>query len=149
MLCIALSCCHCYINSADNARYLLARLLVRKVGKWFRFKDLKYVSELGIEGIEGAIEELCHMSDKQHSLNEESSSIFGGQSVVDSNSSGPEPKVPENELMIFAEDETKASMSELLECLNVDELKEIARTMKLSSNLATVSELRCFLLSQF
>ncbi len=124
------------INSADNARYLLARLLVRKVGKWFRLKDLKYVSELGVEGIEGAIDELCHLSETKHLTSGELSS--GGQSIVDSSSA--EHKDHENGLMIFAEDETKASMPELLECLNVDELKEVARTMKLPTNLVTVSE---------
>ncbi len=72
------------INSADNARYLLARLLVRKVGKWFRLKDLKYVSELGVEGIEGAIDELCHLSETKHLTSGELSS--GGQSIVDSSS---------------------------------------------------------------
>lgn len=116
----------------------MARLLVRKVGKWFRFKELKYVSELGVEGIEGAIEELCSLT-KKKLANERAASIFRALSTSDE--SMPEQKDHENALMIFAEDETNASMPELLECLNVDELKEVARTMKLSSNLTTVREL--------
>lgn len=111
---------------------------MRKVGKWFRFKELKYVSELGVEGIEGAIEELCSLSGKKNSTSEESTSVFGGQAATVESSS--EHKDDTNALMIFAEDETKASMPELLECLNVDELKEIARIMKLSSTLNTVCE---------
>ncbi|KLO19274.1 hypothetical protein SCHPADRAFT_924671 [Schizopora paradoxa] len=132
-----------YKNLSYNARYLLARLLVRKVGKWFRFKELKYVSELGVEGIEGAIEELCSFS-KKKSANERAASIFRALSTLDENM--PEQKDHENALMIFAEDETNASMPELLECLNVDELKEVARTMKLSSNLTTRKSLTTALL---
>ena len=43
-------------------------------------------------------------------------------------------------LMIFAEDESRASTAELLACLNVDELKDLARTMKLPSTLMNVNE---------
>ena len=111
---------------------------MRKVGKWFRFKELKYVSELGVEGIEGAIEELCSLSKKKSANQgkERADSVFGGQSASDES----EHKDNENALMIFAEDETNASMAELLECLNVDELKEVARTMKLSNSLTTVCQ---------
>ena len=41
----------------------------------------------------------------------------------------------------FAEDESAASLPELLKCLTVDELKAIAKSMKLSNTLTTVSNL--------
>ena len=152
--------------TVDNARYLLARLLVRKTGKWYRYDQLKYVTELGVEGIIDSMKELCgtlHISSHPSLQNEPSQTqgdslsrkSFRKQDTIHCSQAGDSMdaeamKVEVNETVYvkpnstfnyYAEDETKASIPDLLSCLNVDELKSLARTLKLSSILTTVGTL--------
>ncbi|KAL5511287.1 hypothetical protein ACEPAH_4503 [Sanghuangporus vaninii] len=161
-----------YSTLSYNARYLLARLLVRKTGKWYRFDQLKYVAELGMEGIMEAVKELCGTlgsgPDSQKSTSPKSSQSskrsLKTRNVIDlisddedhiilpeaeastdpslsqaySNVSGSKPGFFGSGLLdYYAEDESRASLSELLKCLNVDELKSLAKTLKLSNALVT------------
>lgn len=157
----------------DKARYLLARLLVRKTGKWYRLSQLKYVSELGEDGILLAIEELCgklgsEMKDSPPSSlqcspklrrplalnqrNEDTIDLISDEETTNTNeqlrarSLSAQPNeasasqsTNRNTLDYYAEDENRASLQELLKCLTVEELKAIARTLKLPNGLTTVS----------
>ncbi|KAL5489948.1 hypothetical protein ACEPAI_4780 [Sanghuangporus weigelae] len=168
-----LSFFNAYSTLTYKARYLLARLLVRKTGKWYRFDQLKYVAELGMEGIMEAMKELCGIlgsgTDSQKSMSPKSSQSskrsLKTRNVVDLISDDEDHIIlPEAEASIdstfsqayysnisgtksgsfciglldyCAEDESHASLSELLKCLNVDELKSLAKTLKLSNALVT------------
>ncbi|EJD02252.1 uncharacterized protein FOMMEDRAFT_147288 [Fomitiporia mediterranea MF3/22] len=178
-----------YSTLSYKARYLLARLLVRKTGKWYRLDQLKYVAELGTEGIVEAMKELCGtlcsnassqksaLSDLPRSKPRRSSSNKDAEvidlvsddeeeesistnanisptadtSLSDQNRipaesakvSDPSPKNDSSRSLLdyYAEDESHASLSDLLKCLTVEELKGLARTLKLPSTLTTRSAL--------
>ena len=168
----------------DKARYLLARLLVRKTGKWYRVDQLKYVAELGAEGIVEAMKELCGtlssnggsqrsvssqlsqtpareekvenanvvdlISNDEDGRREAAERAESKQTVVScstsTSQSDDEQKLRtksldnRNLLDYYAEDESRASLSDLLKCLTVEELKNLAKTLKLSSALTTVCD---------
>ena len=164
----------------DKARYLLARLLVRKTGKWYRLSQLKYVSELGPDGMVDAMRELCGTlgscdksqlsepsgvscasSQSERALNFENlvdlvsddedkiilpMSIPSSTKSLKSSSvqSDPGAKTTKSEkkglLEYYAEDESRASLPELLKCLTVEELKNLAKTLKLPNVLTTVRQ---------
>ena len=142
---------------------------MRKTGKWYRLDQLKYVAELGTEGIVEAMKELCGAlgsgtnSRKSISAKSSQASSQSLKGVIDlmsddedhiilpgAETSTPSvssqrhaPPIPASSsgsglLDHYAEDESRASLSELLKCLNVDELKSLAKTLKLSNTLTTV-----------
>ena len=128
----------------DKARYLLARLLVRKTGKWYRVDQLKYVAELGSEGIVDAISELCgalRSKSEPASSSQVSQCSPGERSALGSppNKRSSDPDRRKTRLNFYAEDETVASLSDLLCCLSLEELKSAARTLKLPNTLTAVS----------
>ena len=162
-------------------------MLVRKTGKWYRFDQLKYVSELGSDGIFEAMKELCGslstkdaptstadvptqaspLSIKRTKISQteiidltmdedqesEESGMHSNSILLASAMQTPENSISSSEnntslldqkmrlFDFFAEDESAASLPELLKCLTVDELKTIAKSMKLSNTLTTVSNL--------
>ncbi|KAH8117012.1 VRR-NUC domain-containing protein [Phellopilus nigrolimitatus] len=179
-----------YSTLSYKARYLLARLLVRKTGKWYRLDQLKYVSELGTEGIIEAMKELCGTLGSSLSASTTASSKSSQDSAIVSDASSRDTEIidlisddeeqerinsislpkassssqstdafelsfaaskmksNDNELGsmarnhrgvfdFYAEDESIAPVSELLKCLTVEELKGLARTLKLSTALTT------------
>ena len=153
----------------------MARLLVRKTGKWYRLDQLKYVTELGSEGIVEAINELCggFSSHSNQTMTESSRRASSAREktpnpddyddtriIIPSTSQCAGPSQPpssrthtcaptksdcsrylspEQQLQFYAQDEHAASLADLLDCLNVEELRGLARTLKLPNNLSTVS----------
>lgn len=130
----------------DKGRYLLIRLCLRKTDKWHRLDSLKYQGELG-DDILDAVHELCSDSDASslkpydHVKVEEKEIIDftfdeRSQQPVPGPSNSQEPNCEsairtEPDYSVFAEDDSHASLCELLECLLMDELKTIAKQMKL------------------
>jgi fanconi-associated nuclease 1 len=129
----------------DEARYLFVRLCLRKSDQWIKLADLKYQKELG-ELIVPAIRELCsHAPLKSAVKIEERDDIIDLSSSQDEQvqctvvcpiilSSRYQPSFtvscPEPDHSIFADDESRASLRDLLECLKTDELRDIVRIMR-------------------
>jgi Fanconi-associated nuclease 1 len=153
-------------------------LILRKPGQWFRLDKLKYISELGEQGIKDAIVELCTFPNYEASKDESSlpSSSSAPPSrkpsqadtavidltldsdeemeqpvpsssrtppALEHSKSDPTPTILSSQSTatpsIFAQDESHATLDELVSCLNVDELKSIARMMKIAKPPTTVS----------
>ena len=148
-------------------------MLVRKTGKWYRLSQLKYVSELGEDGILLAIEELCGKlgsGSKDNppvplraspeirrplALNQckkETIDLLSDDEIASDevhsqerclctqpNEASSSQQTNQNALNYYAEDESGANLQELLKCLTVEELKAVARTLKLPNGLVTVS----------
>jgi fanconi-associated nuclease 1 len=145
--------------NVDEARYLLVRLCLRKEEKWHRLDQLKYQREIGDPTkITNAIRQLCddrqvHEAPKTQEVKQEEKEII--DLTLDDEEDGPQttftgapvltPKVEEHpedanlsqasssdvQDTTLAEDETKMTLRELLECLNAVELKKFAKQMKL------------------
>ncbi|KAI0282107.1 VRR-NUC domain-containing protein [Russula aff. rugulosa BPL654] len=138
------------------AKYLLIRLCLRKSGKWHRFDSLKYQHELG-EEIATALETLCvyprqclaeegPIKQEEREIidltldeietikpsfppSEQSTAEAGPSSIKIEDLSLSEQ--PCGDLSFFAQDHTHAELSELLECLSLEELRRLAKDMKI------------------
>ncbi|KAH8099575.1 VRR-NUC domain-containing protein [Cristinia sonorae] len=131
-----------------GAKYLLVRLLLRKAERWHRLSSLKYVMELG-DGILPAVEELCGTKDR-HARKAEPAIKVEEPEVIDLTLdeedilpiAGPSKQAQtsfahqEPMFHIFGDDASEASTRELLECLTLPELKEIAKKVQVKSNLS-------------
>ncbi|KAI0062194.1 hypothetical protein BV25DRAFT_1916125 [Artomyces pyxidatus] len=144
------------LNDLDySAKYLLIRLCLRKHG-WLRQSSLKYQSELG-SGISDALKVLCgdQPAVEEVAIKEEELEVIDltfdeveEDARAQNKTPTSTPVQPEagpssikmeeqaaaveacGDLSFFAEDHTHASLSELLECLTVEELKKLAKQMK-------------------
>lgn len=140
------------------AKYLLIRLCLRKSGKWHRLNSLKYQNELG-EEIATALETLCvyprQCLTKEHPIKQEEREIIdltvdeidtmkpsyplSEQSIAEAGPSSIKiedlslSEKPCGDLSFFAQDHTHAELSELLECLSLDELRRLGKDMKIRS----------------
>ena len=150
----------------DAAKYLLIRLCLRKSGKWHRLNSLKYQHELG-EDIATALETLC-IYPKQcltegHPIKQEEREIIdltldeidttepslplSDQSMAEAGPSSIRledvslSEQPCGDLSFFAQDHTHAELSELLECLSLEELRRVAKDMKIRCFSLNVSDL--------
>jgi len=145
---------------ADSAKYLLIRLCLRKPGKWHRLSSLKYQRDLG-ENITTGLEMLCacptRPSVEEHVTKQEEREVIDltldemePESTVkpppapylETVEAGPSSikleDIPEEscgDLSFFAQDETHAELHELLECLSMEELKQLAKDMKIKTSL--------------
>lgn len=146
-----------YYYGADAARYLFIRLCLRKTDQWFRLGDLKYHSHLGTK-ILPAMRELCSLQsttikqtekvDQQVKREEQENLI---DLTVDEEVKPVIPEIksqkgspcseplPPPDYRVFAEDDSCADLRELLECLRVDELRDIAKKMHLQRKEHTVN----------
>lgn len=150
----------------DAAKYLLIRLCLRKPGKWHRFNSLKYQHELG-EEIATALETLCafpreHLTEECPIKQEEREIIDLTLDEIDTikpsfplserpmAEAGPSSikiedlslsEKPYGDLSFFAQDHTHAELSELLECLSLEELRRLAKDMKVRGFSLNVSNL--------
>jgi fanconi-associated nuclease 1 len=151
----------------DAAKYLLIRLCLRKSGKWHRLSSLKYQHELG-EEMATALETLCvyprQCLTEERPIKEEEREIIdltldeidttipsiplSGQPMAVAGPSSIKiedlslSEQPCGDLSFFAQDHTHAELSELLECLSLEELKRLAKDMKIrgfSLNVSTVT----------
>ncbi|KAI9460027.1 VRR-NUC domain-containing protein [Russula earlei] len=151
-----------------SAKYLLIRLCLRKPGKWHRLSSLKYQHELG-ENITTAIQLLCvcpkQCFPEKHVLKQEKPEIidltldemeitkpppalFSERPKTESGPSSVKiegiSEHPCGDLSFFAQDESNAELHELLDCLSMDELKQLAKDMKIgkaSLNRAAIESL--------
>ena len=149
----------------DSAKYLLIRLCLRKPGKWHRLSSLKYQRDLG-EDITTALETLC-ASPKQNEIAVKqevidltldemqlqdtikfpSVSLWQEKHVL----AGPSSmkiedtfEHPCGDLSFFAKNHTHAELPELLECLSLEELKQLEKDLKIkraNRNVSCVSTL--------
>lgn len=146
--------------NTDEARYLLIRLCLRKQDKWHRIDQLKYQQEIGDPAsVTKAIKELCddgHTNEEPEEVKREETEIIDltldddeedeqmscimsapvvmpttGQEPQDTGlSQTPSFDIVDTGQLALAEDETRMTIHELLECLNADELKKFAKQMK-------------------
>ena len=150
----------------DAAKYLLIRLCLRKSGKWHRLDSLKYQHELG-EEIATALETLCVyprqcLTEERNIKQEEREIIDLTLDEIDTMKppfppseqpmaeAGPSSikiedlslsEQPCGDLSFFVQDHTHAYLSELLECLSLEELRRLAKDMKIRSFSLNVSNL--------
>lgn len=130
----------------DASRYLLVRLALRKADKWHRLSTLKYKSELG-DSIPAAIDALCYDPSKVDPIvkveEPENPDII--DLTLDDDDEPETSQQPSSplDLLVFAEDESKMTLHELLECLSTDELKGVAKERKLRA-IPNVCSLCCF-----
>ena len=150
----------------DAAKYLLIRLCLRKSGKWHRLNSLRYQHELG-EEIATALETLCvyprQYLTEEHPIKQEEREIIdltldeidtikpsSPLPELSAAEAGPSSikiedlflsKLPCGDLSFFAQDHTHAELSELLECLSLEELRRLAKVMKIRSLSLNVSNL--------
>jgi Fanconi-associated nuclease 1 len=150
----------------DAAKYLLIRLCLRKCGKWHRLNSLKYQHELG-EEIATALETLCvyprqYLTEERPIKQEEREIIdltldeidttkpsfpLSEQSMAEAGPSSIKiedlslSEQPCGDLSFFAQDHTRAELSELLECLSLEELRRLGKDMKIRSFSLNVSNL--------
>ena len=145
------------IPHVDSARYLLIRLCLRKPGKWHRLSTLKYQHELG-ENIKVALDALCAAAN-QHP-NEEPVVKHEELEIIDltlddtelQNAVGHPAALPQHhnaeagpssiktedtlqqpcgDLSFFSQDHSHAELPELLECLTLEELRQVGKDMKI------------------
>jgi hypothetical protein len=120
----------------DTARYLLVRLALRKADKWHRLGELKYYSELG-DSIPAAIDVLCEDPSKVDPVVKVEEPH--DPDVIDLTlDEDDEPETSQRsqeplDLLVFAEDESKMTLHELLICLSTDELKAVAKERRLKT----------------
>ena len=156
----------------DAAKYLLIRLCLRKPGKWHRLSSLRYQHELG-EEITTVLETLCvhpkHDFTTEHAIKQEEREIIdltldevelpitmeppaplGGRPKAEA---GPSSLKIEDiseqscgSLSFFVQDHTYAELPELLECLSLEELKQLAKGMKIRNTNLNVSYLSILVL---
>jgi fanconi-associated nuclease 1 len=147
----------------DTAKYLLIRLCLRKPGKWHRLSSLKYQHELG-NNITTALEILCSSPKKNvDAIKQEEQEIIDltldemqlqDTTKLPSNSVWPQKCVVEGpssmkiedafeqpcgDLSFFAQDHTHAELPELLECLSLDELRQLEKDLKIKKASRNVS----------
>ncbi|KAJ3553515.1 hypothetical protein NM688_g3569 [Phlebia brevispora] len=136
----------CYIS--DDAKYLLVRLCLRKPDRWFHQRDLvsRYRTKLG-DKIPEAMEELC--SRRRHVQAAQDLQIKVEEEVIDLTSDDIEPfgessKIEEKPFSLaipksyaqtdyatFADDGSRADLGELLDCLNNNDLRDLAADFKI------------------
>lgn len=113
----------------DDARYLFIRLCLRKSNKWHRLSSLKYQHELG-DRMPEAIRELCQLSN-----------VKNGECESDIAARCDPTKGCKYSYL--AEDDSSATLRELLDCLSVEELKQVMKQMKfkLAKNVSNLCQL--------
>ncbi|KAG9318761.1 hypothetical protein JVU11DRAFT_860 [Chiua virens] len=135
-----------------NARYLMVKLLLRKQEAWHRLDSLKYEGELGsTSAIVNAIDELCLIgpisSDvvkdepKERAIvdltiDESVANIQQELAKPASADVGASGALSENKPVALARCEREMDLKSLLECLRTDELKAVAKQLKLKQNQA-------------
>lgn len=151
----------------DPAKYLLIRLCLRKPGKWHRLNSLRYQQELG-ENVRTALETLCVSSKpdiiEEHAIKQEEREIIDltlGEMQLQDATKPPAPyweqpkaeagpssikvedisEPPCGDLSFFAQDHTHAGLHELFECLSLEELRLLAKDMKIRKPCLNVSYL--------
>lgn len=125
----------------------MVKLLLRKQDTWHRLDTLKYEGELGsVSAIVNAIDELCQVSPETSDVvkKEEQGildlamdkSVANLQQEQDRPASvdarAPEPS-SEDRPLALARSEREMDLKSLLECLKGDELKAIAKELKLKT----------------
>jgi hypothetical protein len=129
---------------ADRAKYLLVRLALRKSGKWHRLDKLDgFYAELG-PFIEEAIAELCcrgsTKAETDGNIKADEAEIIDLTLDRDDEGEGEqEDEEDEPDLSFFAQDETKMTLPELLECLTVSEVRQLANQLKLRASQTVCS----------
>lgn len=150
----------------DPAKYLLTRLCLRKPGKWHRLSSLRYQHELG-ENIMAILEMLCVSSKpnitEHHAIKQEEQEIIDltlhEMDLQDAMKPLPAPLLEQpkaeagpssikiediseqscGDLSFFAQDHTYAELPELLNCLSLEELRQLAKDMKIRKPCVNVS----------
>lgn len=133
----------------DGARYLLIRLCLRKTDQWIKLGDLKYQRELGQAGILDAVRELCRnplaearaKAQADFKPKVEPKEVDIHDLTMDNDelrmAKDPSPAAQEEQARpdytYFARDESQASLEELLDCLRLDDLKDLVRQMRLKT----------------
>lgn len=126
----------------------MVKLLLRKQETWHRLDALNYERELGsTPAIVAAIDELCRVGSGPSGVVEEAEEREAVDLTMDEsvanlqqeqsklaivNAESLEPS--ENRPLALARSEREMDLKSLLECLKVDELKDVAKQLKLKAN---------------
>ncbi|KAL0946548.1 hypothetical protein HGRIS_012753 [Hohenbuehelia grisea] len=131
-----------YTTLPYNTRFLIVRLALRKAGQWYPLAKLEsFKKEVG-DGLPDAIDLACkriypppYLEDLAQEPNSDSDII---DLTLDSDDDPPvlEPSV-ERSHVLFCQNEADMSLDELLNCLNVDQLKSLARDLKVAVSKQT------------
>lgn len=130
----------------------MVKLLLRKQDTWHRLDTLKYESELGsVSAIVTAIDELCQVGPDASDVakKEESEERAIVDLTIDENLP-QEPDEPasvdagslelsQSRPLALARSEREMDLKSLLECLKMDELKAVAKQLKLKKTNQKVS----------
>lgn len=125
----------------------MVKLLLRKQETWHRLDTLKYEAELGsVSAMVAAIDELCEVGPKPSDVGKEGEPEERGvvDLLVDESVANPRTERDKlasvdiesqerlgNRPLALARSEREMDLRSLLECLRVDELKAIAKQLKL------------------
>ncbi|KAH9060002.1 VRR-NUC domain-containing protein [Lactarius vividus] len=157
-----------------SARYLLIRLCLRKPGKWHRHSTLRYQHELG-DDIKVALHTLCAAANQRPAeepvVKQEEREVidltFNDTPLQDAvghpaalpqyhnAEAGPSSikiedtsQQPCEEFSFFAQDHSHAELPELLECLTLDELRQLAKDMKIKKTSLNRAAIESALIKQ-
>lgn len=140
----------------DSAKYLLVRLCLRKHDQWIRKNDLKYHRELG-DKLSDAMRELCSAAQCRPAVHDPAVKIedpdlidltFDDEEPLAHSSKikleEPSAKSPISQLPVepnytaFADDDSKADLRQLMNCLKREELHDLAKERKIKPTGLTV-----------
>ncbi|KAF8559868.1 hypothetical protein OG21DRAFT_1431070 [Imleria badia] len=136
-----------FAHLSYNARFLMVKLLLRKQETWHRLDTLKYEGELGsVSAIVAAIDELCGVgpdtSDvvkKEEPEEQEIVDLTMDESVANleqeqdkpASVDAGSPELSQDRPLALVRSEREMVLKSLLECLKTDELKAVAKQLKL------------------
>ncbi|KAI0784419.1 VRR-NUC domain-containing protein [Abortiporus biennis] len=153
-------CIRKFNTLSESARYLLVRLCLRKRDKWHRLDSLKYQRELR-NSIPDAVQELCY----SQTIATETVHIKKEPEIIDLTVDSDDEEQPqpsesqqppindvtasnaEHDYSVFADDASRAQLRELMECLTLEELRRMAKDMKLKATFNRVTLINTILSS--
>ncbi|KAF4608206.1 hypothetical protein EYR40_000550 [Pleurotus pulmonarius] len=159
-----------------HSRFLLARLALRKPGQWYSVPKLQNLKKEVGEGLVEAIDELTYTKtsfdtsspevemDAEPDIKQEpepdfidltldsdedlaSASSMEPSTTTTTPSSSP-PNVPSHDYSYFCQNEKVMTLSELLNCLKVEQLKAIAKEMKVKVGKLAKAEIITLLMER-
>ncbi|KAG0701782.1 hypothetical protein DFH29DRAFT_982609 [Suillus ampliporus] len=141
-----------YAKLSPSAKFLMTKLILRKFNAWHRLDSLKYEAEIGsTDEVVQAIDEICSVpgQGKAGAVEEvqipldaipsATNAIAGPSSIKLEDLPMADAKLPNHvelpeSVGILAEDESRMDLPTLLECLKVDELRCIAKQMRVKAS---------------
>ncbi|KAF9495876.1 hypothetical protein BDN71DRAFT_1447067 [Pleurotus eryngii] len=159
-----------------NSRFLLARLALRKPGQWYSVPKLQNLKKEVGEGLVEAIDELTYTKtsfdtsspevemDAEPDIKQEPEpdridlTLDSDEDFAPASSSEPSsttttpssspPNTPSHDYSYFCQNEKVMTLLELLNCLKVEQLKAVAKEMKVKVGKLTKAEIIALLINR-